>query len=175
MGEGRLDLRFPPRLSAPYNSPRETQSGAGRPNCYLQSSKSSCKSTKYRGISEKSKGTQGVTRGSAGGESRARGGGTGRLPGRGRGAARRPRSLDPLTRHLGMGWRAGLEAERDRRSRPSAALRPPAWTGSPAILGWVGGGARGVAMPRLRPTPFRPLLRGARFELEGGERLRLRP
>lgn len=41
-----------------------------RPNCYLQSSKSSCKSTKYRGISENQE-TQGVTRGLCHGGSRA--------------------------------------------------------------------------------------------------------
>jgi hypothetical protein len=69
----RLDLRLLSRLSAPHSPLGGTQGGAGRPNCYLQSSKSSCKSTKYRGISEKkSKDTQGATRGCAGGESRAR-------------------------------------------------------------------------------------------------------
>lgn len=76
----------------------------------------------------------------------------------------------------GRGWRrseTGGHAPPPRSAHPPAPAHPPSW-------GWVGGGARGVAMPRLHPHPVppapqrRPGRAGGRGETEAPP-LRLRP
>lgn len=132
---------------------RGSQGGTGRPNSYLQSSKSSCKSTKYRGIPENQE-THKELQGGCGRRPQGRAGAVpgprGVVPAWGEGG--RPGSPAPLTRHLGMGLEAGPAREgRGQRERGGGIwLRIPPLVGGPA--------------PRLEPRcASRPRPRG-----EGG-------